>query len=239
MKNQIKYSMNNLIIIPARKGSKGIPNKNLKEFFGKPLIYQTLNLALKLTSKDNIILTTDCDDIIDFADSMGLKVPFKRPKKLANDKTAMDEVIKHAIFHVEKKSKIIYDNIILLQPTSPLRQLFHVLEALKEKEKYNSELIIGVSYSDSNPYYNLVEEDKNGDLKVCIDSSFTRRQDAPIVYKVNGAIYIFDYKKYKESFKLSNLKMKKYIMEPEFSIDIDTFEDLEYAEYIMKKINKK
>ena len=231
--------MNNLIIIPARQGSKGIPNKNLKELFGYPLIYYTINLALKLTSKENIILTTDCNDIIEFAKSMGLKVPFKRPKQIANDKTAMDEVIKHAIFFIEKKSKIKYDNIILLQPTSPLRQLFHVKEALKEKEKYNSELIIGVTSSDSNPYYNLFKEDEKGDLKVCIDSSFTRRQDAPKVYKVNGAIYIFDYKKYKESYRLTNLKMKKYIMDPIFSIDIDTFEDLEYAEYVFKKINEK
>ena len=99
--------MNNPIIIPARQGSKGIPNKNLKELFGYPLIYYTINLALKLTSKENIILTTDCDDIIEFAKSMGLKVPFKRPKEIANDKTAMDEVIKHAIFFIEKKSKIL------------------------------------------------------------------------------------------------------------------------------------
>ena len=118
--------MNSVVaIITARGGSKGIPRKNLRELGGKPLIQYTFDAAQSSTLIDEIILSTDDEEIANFAIERGISVPFMRPKDLASDEASSRDVLNHALQHIPK-----FDHFILLQPTSPLRTSMHVDEAL-------------------------------------------------------------------------------------------------------------
>ena len=113
--------MQTLFLIPARGGSKGIPGKNVKLFAGKPLVSYSIALARQFAKDRDICLSTDDDTIAAVAKSMGMPIPFRRPPELGTDTATTNDVIMHALdFHASIGRT--YDNIVLLQPTSPLRQ---------------------------------------------------------------------------------------------------------------------
>ena len=220
-----------LSIIPARGGSKGIPHKNIKPFFGRPLIYYTIDTARSICSDENICVSTDDPEIIRIVQEYGLKVPFVRPTELATDKAGTYEVLLHALNFYEKLGES-FDVILLLQVTSPFRTSEHVKEALK---LYRSDLdmVVSVSKNRTNPYYNCFEEDNQGFLKKTLDNSlFTRRQDAPVTYEYNGAIYVINPDSLKKM-PLGNFTHRvKYVMDELHSIDLDTMTDWKYAEFL-------
>jgi CMP-N,N'-diacetyllegionaminic acid synthase len=218
-----------LVIIPARKGSKGIPGKNKKKLNGKPLIEYTFDVALKLFDIENICVSTDDNDIQKLAEDKGIKVPFLRPENLSNDKSSAREVVLHEIT-LRKKD---YKSIIYLQPTSPLRSETELLEAIK---LYNESLdmVVSVVESKSNPYFNLFEENSDGNLRPIINSKIKNRQECPKVYKYNGAIYIININSLKKHELSEFKKIKKYIMNPSNSIDIDDELDWFLAEQLLK-----
>lgn len=220
-----------LTIIPARGGSKGIPHKNIKPFFGKPLIYYTIDTARRICPDENICVSTDDPKIIRTVEEYGLKVPFVRPTELATDKAGTYEVLLHALNYYEKLGKS-FDVVLLLQVTSPFRTSEHVKEALK---LYRSDLdmVVSVSKNRTNPYYNCFEEDNQGFLKKTLDNSlFTRRQDAPVTYEYNGAIYVINPDSLKKM-PLGNFTRRvKYVMDELHSIDLDTMTDWKYAEFL-------
>lgn len=189
--------MNSLVIIPARGGSKGIPHKNIKPLDGKPLIYYTIDVARAIVSDDNICVSTDDDEIIKCVEKYNLKVPFVRPAELATDTAGTYEVLLHALDFYEKQGKQ-FDNIILLQNTSPFRTAKNVKEALCLYSD-QIDMVVSVKETASNPYYNCFEEDDNGFLKISKGNGlFTRRQDVPKAYEYNGAIYVINPKSLKE-----------------------------------------
>ena len=112
--------MKSLFLITARGGSKGIPHKNIKPLNGKPLIYYAIDVARQFVEDEDICVSTDGDDIIKTVEDYNLKVLFKRPAELASDTAGSDEVILHAVQYYEALGRL-YDNIVLLQPTSPFR----------------------------------------------------------------------------------------------------------------------
>lgn len=223
-----------LSIIPARGGSKGIPHKNIKPFLGRPLIYYTIDTARSICSDENICVSTDDPEIIRIVQEYGLKVPFVRPTELATDKAGTYEVLLHALNFYEKLGES-FDVILLLQVTSPFRTSEHVKEALK---LYRSDLdmVVSVSKNRTNPYYNCFEEDNQGFLKKTLDNSlFTRRQDAPVTYEFNGAIYVINPDSLKKM-PLGNFTRRvKYVMDELHSIDLDTMTDWKYAEFLKKE----
>lgn len=226
--------MKSLFIIPARGGSKGIPYKNIKPLADKPLIDYTIDVARSFVSDEDICVSTDNLDIIKVVEAYGLKVPFVRPPELATDKAGTYGVLLHALNFYENLGKN-FDNIILLQNTSPFRKAEHVKEAL---ELYTSEIdmIVSVKETSSNPYYNCFEEDANGYLRISKgDGTFVRRQDIPTTYEYNGAIYIIN----PESLKHQTLgefhKRVKYVMDEISSVDLDTMLDWQYAEFLIKE----
>ena len=223
-----------LSIIPARGGSKGIPHKNIKPFFGRPLIYYTIDTARSICSDENICVSTDDPEIIRIVQEYGLKVPFVRPTELATDKAGTYEVLLHALNFYEKLGES-FDVILLLQVTSPFRTSEHVKEALK---LYRSDLdmVVSVSKNRTNPYYNCFEEDNQGFLRKTLDNSlFTRRQDAPVTYEFNGAIYVINPDSLKKM-PLGNFTHRvKYVMDELHSIDLDTMTDWKYAEFLKKE----
>jgi len=120
--------MKELVLIPARGGSKGIPGKNIKPLNGRPLIYYTLDAACAVASPENICVSTDSDEVIRTVMEYGLGVPFKRPDYLATETASSYDVIRHAIEFYEQKGTN-YDLVLLLQPTSPFRTGTHIREA--------------------------------------------------------------------------------------------------------------
>ena len=113
--------MNVLGVIPARSGSKGIPRKNLYTLCGKPLIAYTIKAAIKANALTQFIVSTDSEEIAETAKEYGANVPFRRPSELATDSSLAADVMKHAIIEMEKLDGIIYDTLVMLQPTTPLR----------------------------------------------------------------------------------------------------------------------
>ncbi len=225
--------MKPLIIIPARGGSKGVPGKNIKILNGKPLIQYTIEAALEVTDKENIIISTDSEEIKSVVEDLGIKVPSLRPKELATDAVGTNEVLLYELERLEKQGRII-DHFILLQPTSPFRTGKHVLEAMA---LYNDDIdmLVSVKETKANPYFVLREENEDGFLVPSKTSSAIRRQDVPKVWEVNGAIYIINYASLKKAPINQFNKVKKYIMDDLSSHDIDTKMDWKVAEIFLDK----
>jgi CMP-N,N'-diacetyllegionaminic acid synthase len=221
--------MKTLFLITARGGSKGIPKKNIKSFNGKPLIQYSIDLARIFSSDENICVSTDDVEIISVAEDSGLRVPFVRPAGLATDTASSYDVIMHAISYYESIG-INYDKLILLQPTSPLRTEQHLRESIALFDT-DTEMLVSVK-AETDPSYLLLEEDEQGYLKKKYQTSYTRRQDVPVVYMYNGAIYMYSVAALKKSNPASMTKIRKYVMDAESSIDIDTPLDWEIAQLI-------
>jgi CMP-N,N'-diacetyllegionaminic acid synthase len=218
-----------LFLIPARGGSKGILHKNLKPLLGKPLIFYTLDAIKDIVPLRNICVSTDDPEIIQLVEEYGIKVPFTRPAEIATDTSTTQDVINHALDFYKKIHRH-FKGLVLLQPTSPLRKTHHVIEAISLFSN-NIDMIVSVKITSSNPYYILYEENKNGFLEISKKGSFTRRQDCPIVYERNGAIYIFNLQG-----NYPNIKRQiKYLMDEASSIDIDNELDWAIAEIILSK----
>ena len=226
--------MKRLFLIPARGGSKGIPGKNIKLLNGKPLINYSIELAREFADDSDICLSTDDTKIVECASQSGLKVPFLRPITLSSDEAPMDGVILHAISYYADAANL-PDQVILLQPTSPFRQMFHVKEALQEFTE-NIDMVVSVSNSKSNPYYNIFEEDQQGMLHISKgDGGIFTRQQAPPVFIFNGAIYVINVPSFLLCKSLSKLKrIKKYLMEEKYSLDIDDDHDWNRAESLFR-----
>ncbi|MCW1735285.1 cytidylyltransferase domain-containing protein [Anaerorudis cellulosivorans] len=222
-----------LYIIPARGGSKGIPHKNIKPLNGKPLIYYTIDVARQLTSDENICVSSDDAEIIQAVEDYGLKVPFKRPDHLSTDTATTNDVLLHALNFYQSKG-INYEVIILLQPTSPLRTVQHVREAM---DLYDNKLDMVVSVKKSHAASVLCFENDNGYLEFCFNKSGSRRQDFSSYYEYNGAIYIINVERLKEKGLSSFTKKKKYVMDELTSFDIDIPLDLIIVESILKMKN--
>lgn len=127
------------------------------------------------------------------------------------------------------------DTIVLLQPTSPLRNGNHINECLKLYDGNNVDQVLSVKETDSNPYFLLFEEDEDGYLKKVLSGDFTRKQDCPTVYEINGAIYVINVRSLLDSDTLIFSRTKKYVMDKESSIDIDDEFDFNLAEFILRR----
>jgi len=209
-----------LAIIPARGGSKRLKNKNTRLFCGKPLISWTINLALKIPNVHDVIVSTDDDEIKKISIDYGAKVPFIRPKYLAKDNISAVEVAKHVI------SKLKHDgNIILLQPTSPLRTMDDIKKSLDFIKNNNA--VISVYKSPHNS--NLLTYSKTGERFVPIN----KNKD---VYIPNGAIFVAESNWLMNKNSFYNNEVAIYEMPFERSIDIDYYHQFLTAENIFKDI---
>jgi CMP-N,N'-diacetyllegionaminic acid synthase len=227
--------MNPLVLIPARGGSKGVPGKNIKKLNGKPLIWYTIEAARLNFSDEVIKVSTDDPKIKAAVEETGLPVLNLRPSELATDTTDIYDVAMYSIEEAER-SNYFPDTLILLQPTSPFRNGDHIAEAFKLYNE-NLDMVVSVIEARSNPYFTLVEEDEMGWLRKSKGGNFIRRQDCPLVYEYNGAIYIVNIASLKK-YNFNQLKkVKKYIMDIYSSVDIDTYLDWEYAEFISSKVH--
>jgi N-acylneuraminate cytidylyltransferase len=228
--------MKPLIIIPARGGSKGVPRKNIKLLNGIPLIHYTIKAAQQIFDDSLICVSTEDEEIKQVAEQTNIIVPFLRPQELASDTSGSYEVLLHAIEHYANNGYEA-DTLILLQPTSPYRTSSQIEEAL---QLYTNEIdmVVSVKETKSNPYYILFEENESGFLRKSKESNFTRRQDCPKVWEYNGAIYIINVASLKKGTIGDFKKVIKYEMDEFSSHDIDTPLDWDFAEILIKNLNK-
>ena len=221
-----------LALITARGGSKGIPQKNIIDLGGKPLLAWTIEAAQKSKYIDRLILSSDDTRIINIAKAYGCEVPFVRPAELALDTTSSMDVIFHALDSLHSS----YDYLLLLQPTSPFRTAAHIDQAIQHLFDRQAVSVVSISKSKKSPEL-IFYQSENGTLQPIIktDATATRRQDAKVTFQYNGAIYFtnIDYLKKVKSYKTSEtvgLELSNFI-----DIDIDEPEDLAYARYLVEK----
>jgi len=181
-----------LAIIPARGGSKGLPRKNIRSLLGKPLIAWTIEQALKSKYLDEVIVSTEDKEISEIAKKFGAKIPFLRPIELAQDDTPTFDVIKHAVeFYKENLNKE-FDYIVLLEPTSPLRDREDIDKAIakiaESEEIYDSLVSLGKVHLEHPSIMKLIKG--NYVIPYSQDKNFTRRQELDDVYFPYGVVYI-------------------------------------------------
>lgn len=214
-----------IAIIPARGGSKGIKNKNIVKVNGLPLIGYTINAAKNSKYIDKIIVSTDSLKIKKEVEKLGINVPFLRPKKISTDSSKSIDVIIHIIEKMRMAEEM-FDYIIFLQPTSPLRNTSHIDQAVEMLLNSNYNSLVSVTKTQENPVLFRTKDNKNI-LKPLINSrSDIRRQDFTEYYKVNGAIYINKWNQINKSTSLNDNEIG-YLMDTYHSLDIDTYDDLE------------
>ena len=221
-----------LVVIPARGGSKGLPGKNIKKLHGKPLIHYTIEAAQEVFDNSAIIVSTDSEEIKIVAEATGVTIPFLRPREISCDTATSQEVLIHALEYYENNHGL-PDYVVLLQPTSPLRLGSHIRNAM-ELIQLDMDMVVSVKETDSNPYYVLFEEDSDGYLQKTKDANFTRRQDCPKVWELNGSIYIIDVKSLTSRPISKFEKLIKFPMDKISSIDIDDQLDFDLAELILQ-----
>jgi len=222
-----------LFLIPARGGSKGIPSKNIKLLSGKPMINYTIDAARQIANDEDICLSSDDNEIIQTAEAYGLSVPFKRPDHLAQDNSGMQGVMIHALDFFKNRG-IDYELLVLLQPTSPFRSATHIREAIALFKK-EIDMVVSVQVTNVNPYYlHYIENDK-GLIDKLLKGDFATRQEVPVVYELNGAVYVISPDSIRKMPRSSFTKVKKYVMDDKSSLDIDTPLDWEVAEALIRQ----
>ncbi len=229
-----------LAIIPARGGSKGLPGKNIKQLCGRPLIAWSINAAANCNYIDKIIVSTDYKEIAEISKQYGAEVPFMRPAELSGDGTATIDVILHAIDWLDKYQNYRPEYIVLLQPTSPLRRTEDVNGAIRILKDKKAEAVVSVCRTDHHPWWsNTLPSDGRMINFIKKDILNKPRQDLPVFYRLNGAIYIArtDYICKNNGFMGQNTFA--YKMSKEHSIDIDSALDFKLAEYLSANSYKK
>jgi len=227
---------NILAVIPARRGSKRLPGKNIKLLAGKPLIEWTICEAKKSKYIDNIVVTTDCEKIAELSKKLDVNVPFIRPKSLSDDNSSSYDVVIH-VLDFYKDCGIEYDIVILLQPTSPLRNAYDIDMAIELFFSKNAESVVSVSECEHSPLWsNTISEDLSIDSFLSDEIKNLRSQDLPTYYRLNGAIYVNMVERlYQEKDFIYNSRSFAYIMPKERSVDIDSRIDFELASILKKE----
>jgi CMP-N-acetylneuraminic acid synthetase len=225
---------NVLCVVTAREGSKGLPNKNIKELCGKPLISWVVDEAKKSKSIDKLILSTDSDKIIDIMKDK-IEIPFKRPKRLSGDNSSIIDVLKHAKDYFDKRGKK-YKYILLLQPTSPFTLNTDIEKSIELVKKENIDtLISGYKLDQTHP--DIMFFSKNGKIKWYNNAKKQiNRQNLSELYIRSGNIYLFKSKLLSEN-KIYGDLIKFIEIPKKRAISIDDIHDFNIAKfYINEKI---
>lgn len=230
--------MNILITICARGGSKGIPGKNIKPINNKPLLHYTLETAYKFSKEFNcdIQLSTDSNEILDCAKLLNYNTDYIRPDYLATDKAGKVEVIREAWKYAENQNKKKYDIVLDMDVTSPLRTIEDLEEALNKLLSNNEAInLFSVNTASRNPYFNMVEENKNGFVSLVKDAGFFKaRQEVPKVYDMNASFYFYS-RKFMESDFETPITQNSILYEmPHICFDVDHPLDFTILELMLK-----
>lgn len=218
-----------LAIIPAKRNSSRIPNKNIKLLNSKPLLFYSIKAALNSKFVTRIIVSTDCPKIALISKKLGAEVPFLRPKNLTTDASSVKDICRHALIFLEKYEKKNINFVIGLQPTSPLRSAMDIDQAIQLFLRKKAECVMSFNKTKPMEWHKYIKNNKN------FYSSIKRNKKQN--YVLNGAIYIYNrsYLFSKKDHINNSEKNFAYIMPRERSVDIDEQIDFTLAEYLIKK----
>ena len=228
--------MNTLAVITARSGSKGIKNKTIRQLNGKPLIAYTIESALQSHYIDEVMVSTDSDVYADIAKKFGAVVPFLRSNRNSEDMSKSVDVLLEVLDEYEKREKY-FDNIVMLQPTSPLRTYKNLNEAFDLFYEKNADSVVSVCECEHSPLLSGILPDDWSLFEFIKSENNLRRQELQKFYRLNGAIYISKVTALKEIRSFYGENSYAYIMKQRESIDIDTELDFEYADFLLKRQN--
>ena len=221
----------------ARGGSKGLPNKNIRDFAGKPLIAWAIEQALSLETIDEVIVSTDSSEIAKIARKYGAKVPFIRPSELAKDDSPEWLAWRHMLTYFLDKNGWLPDAMLSIPTTAPLRLVSDIQKCLDAFEIGITDVVVTVTDANRSPYFNMVKLDSLGFAEIVIgkDNGITRRQDSPSVFDMTTAAYVVDAKFVMEHTSIFEGKVRAVYLPKERAIDIDTLLDFEFAEFVLQK----
>jgi CMP-N,N'-diacetyllegionaminic acid synthase len=226
--------LKNLVIIPARGGSKGVPGKNLKLIAGYPLIYWSIKAANEATCVDKIVVTTDCPEIAKVAVGFGATVPFLRPASISCDFSSTESALLHCVDWLKENDEYVPDNVILLQPTSPIRNRLSLDKSYKQFIDTKSSSLVSV-----NEFWHFLWENEKYPKALYNFMKRPRRQDISpndIKYRENGSIYITKTKLLISNKNRLGGKITCFVMDEHEGCEIDTPLDFLIAEQILKNM---
>ena len=226
-----------IAFIFARGGSKGLPDKNIKMLNGKPLIAWSIEHAKSVKRVDRVIVSTDSEKIARIAREYGAEVPFMRPADLATDNSPEWLSWQHGLKYLENTDGCLPDLMLSIPTTAPLRNVNDIDKVIDEYKKSDTDIVIVVTESHRNPFFNIVKEGVDGYINLLGsgDEVISRRQDCPKTYDITTIAYAL-----RPSFVLNKNsifegRVRQVIVPKERSIDIDTLLEVEIAEYMIKK----
>ncbi|AOF90180.1 acylneuraminate cytidylyltransferase family protein [Sinorhizobium sp. RAC02] len=229
--------MNYAALIPARGGSKGLPRKNVIDLAGKPLIAYSIEAALGCAAVGSVYVTTDDTEIASVSVRHGAQ-HIARPAALATDDAPTFVAVEHAIAVLAERGEM-PEHIVLLQPTSPLRDARHLAEAIAAYEAVDVPALISVCEEEHHPYKSFRVDD-SGRLEPLFDApSLSKpRQELPKIYRQNGAIYIIRTETLLRAKSFYVAGCVPYVMSAAASVDVDTIEDLHRCEEMLEASRK-
>ena len=226
--------MRNLAIIPARSGSKGIKDKNIKELAGKPLIAYSIEAALQSNQFEEVMVSTDSDSYADIAKKHGASVPFLRSDATSTDTASSWDMVDEVLKKYQESGRK-FDTFCLLQPTSPLRTAEHIrlaYDLYKEKASFS---VVSVCEVEHSPLWcGHLSPSQEMDNFIDVDN-MRQRQAGDKFYRLNGAIYIVNIKHFMKDRFLYQKGSYAYIMAQDESVDIDTELDFQLAELLIMR----
>lgn len=221
--------MKNIAIIPARSGSKGVKDKNIRNLCGKPLMAYTIEAALKSGEFDEVMVSTDSEKYAEIARKYGANVPFLRSEATASDTASSWDMVDEVLLNYKKLGKS-FDTFCLLQPTSPLRTVEDIKEAYQIYRDKADFAVVSVCEAEHSPLWCGHLPLNHEFINFVQPENLKQRQAGQKFYRINGAIYIVNIEKFKTEHNLYRKGSFAYIMSQEQSVDIDMEVDFKFAE---------
>lgn len=229
--------MKNIAIIPARSGSKGLKDKNIRVLGDKPLIAYSIDAAKASGLFDEIMVSTDSEKYAEIAKVYGASVPFLRSVEQSSDSAGSWDVVKEVLHGYRYLGKE-FDTVCLLQPTSPLRKPEDIVSAYDQLKQMAGDSITSVCEMDHSPLWSMVLPGDKSLTEFRKNLKNVPRQKLSTYYRINGAVYIREIEYAQNGIALKEQKEYAYIMDRRNSVDIDTIEDFELAEFYILKDKK-
>ncbi len=227
--------MKTVALIPARSGSRGLPNKNIKMIAGKPLIAWSIEQAKASKSVGTVYVSTDCPKIAELSESYGAKVPFLRPKNLSSDIATTESVVDHFCKFLKQK-ELFYENVLLIQCTSPVRAPHRFDDAINYFNKKRFDSLISVAESHKFFWKNFENPTSSYDFKQRPRRQDIKERDKSFVE--TGSFYIFKAEKFFEENNRICGKYGLYLTPEDESFDIDSILDFSLCEIILNTKKK-
>ena len=230
----IKSYKNSICLIAARGGSKGVKNKNIRLLGRKPLIAYAIETALASRAFEHVIVSTEDRKIAKIAKEFGAEVPFQRPNYLATDSASMSDVIVHAILKL-RTLDYSFSTLVIIDCTVPFINSKDIQGALSLFNKTSCDLVCSVYRQHHNPYFNMMEKNKQGFLRFSkrLSKNPGNRQSAPVVFQLNG-LFVLNVNKFMKHNNFYMPKTLPYEIPPERGLMIDTEFEFKIAEFIVK-----